>query len=109
MTVTIGEFKMNSSIIKEVCSLSGCTEIEVKSNSRKKEIIRARQILISYNHLIEFKNQEHSAKEFNRNHCNTVHSIKTVQKDYKTNKYYRKLFGEFLEANKKIITHKFRV
>lgn len=100
---------MNSSIISEVCKLSGCTEIEVKSKSRKREIVRARQILLSYNHLVEFENQETSGKEFNRNHSNVIHSIRTVQRDYQTDKNYRELFGEFLEINKKILTHKFRV
>ena len=59
--------------------------------------------------MIEFKNQENSAKEFNRKHSTVIHSIKTVQKDYQTNKEYRKLFGLFLESNKNIITHKFRL
>jgi len=98
---------MNSSIITEVCSLSGCTEDQVKSKSRKREIIRARQILLSYNHLILFKNQEQSAIEFNKSHCAVIHSIKTVQKDYSTDKNYRELFGEFLESNDKILKHKF--
>lgn len=98
---------MNSSIISEVCKLSGCTETEVKSKSRKREIVRARQILLSYSHLIEFKNQENSGKEFNRNHSNVIHSIRAVQKDYTTDKNYRELFGSFLESNRKIITHKF--
>lgn len=98
---------MDSSIISEVCKLSGCTENEVKSKSRKREIIRARQILLSYNHLVEFKNQHDSGKEFNADHAMVIHSIKAVQKDYQTDKNYRELFGSFLKSNKKIITHKF--
>jgi len=98
---------MTDYIISEVCSISGCTETEVKSKSKKLAIVRARQILISYNHLIEFKNQNDSAIEFNKSHSVTVHSIKTVQKDYNTDKNYRKLFGEFLESNDKILRHKF--
>lgn len=98
---------MNNSIISEVCNISGCTYDQVKSRSRKSEIVRARQILVSYNHLVLFKTQEDSANDFNIKHSTVIHSIKSVQRDYQTNKNYRKLFGEFLESNKKMLTHKF--
>lgn len=90
-----------------VCNLSGCNESDVITKSRKRPISTARHILISYNHLILLMKQEDAVKEFSVNHSMVIHSIRTVQNLYKTDKKYRSDFGEFLENNKKILTHKF--
>lgn len=99
---------MNSSVILEICNLTECTEDQVKSKSRKRNVVMARQILLSYNHLVLFKNQHDSGIEFNKSHSNVIHSIKTVQKDYFSNKRYRELFGEFLTNHPKILKHKIK-
>lgn len=101
-----GGFNMEN-IISKVCKLSECNEIDVITKSRKAEVVRARQILVSYNHLVLLKTQEISGKEFNVNHSTVIHCIKVVQNEFETNKKYRELFGEILLNNKKMLTHKF--
>lgn len=94
-------------ITSEVCRLSRCSVSDVYTKSRKLEIVRARHILISYNHLILLQKQEDSVHDFNVKHSMVCYCIRSVQNQFETNREYRELFGELLLNNKKMLTHRF--
>lgn len=89
--------KEYTEFIAKVCELSGCLKTDIKSKSRKREIVRARQIIISYRHVVMKLTQVKSTAPFGMKHSCAVHCVKVVKNDYHSNKDYRERFTEILE------------
>lgn len=85
-------------IIKTTCRVTGVSEDEIKSRSRLREIVTARQYackLISENTLFS---QREIGKFFGgMNHATVSHSIKTINILIKNNRFIRDQFHEIEE------------
>lgn len=80
--------------IARVCELSGCTPDEIKTNKRKREIVRARQLVsVGLVNIFDL-NLSESGRKINHDHTCYYGSIKAIRNDYQTDKSYRELFNE---------------
>lgn len=93
----MGYSKHYAEFVTEVCKLSDCRKTDIKTKSRKREIVRARQIIISYRHLVLGLTQEKATSPFNMNHSSVPHMVRVIKNDYEADKCYRNIFAEIFE------------
>lgn len=89
--------KEYSEFVTKVCELSDCRKSDIKTKSRKREVVRARQIIISYRHLVLGLTQKKSTSPFGMNHSSVPHIVKTVRNDYKVTNKYKETFDEIFK------------
>lgn len=79
--------------IKLVCMLSGCNADELSSRNRKRELVRARQLILvaGVNHFN--LTLEKAGDLVGRDHATFYNSYSAVLADYQTNSVYRDTFA----------------
>jgi len=73
-----------------VCRDFGITLKDIVSRSRKKDIVRPRQIAIFLSRRYTDKSLQVISKSFNRQHATAIHAIGAVEKEMKTSRVVRK-------------------
>jgi len=76
-SITIGAIK------KVVCTEFGISETEIASSSRKRAVVRPRQIAMFLARRYTKQSIQSIGKSFNRYHATVIHSINNVEKDLK--------------------------
>ncbi len=76
-SITIGSIK------KVVCSEFGISEAEIASSSRKKAVVRPRQIAMFLARRYTKQSIQSIGKSFNRYHATVIHSINNVENELK--------------------------
>lgn len=75
--ITLGSIK------KVVCKEFGITETEIASNSRKKGVVRPRQIAMFLARRHTKQSIQSIGRSFNRYHATVIHSINNIEKELK--------------------------
>jgi len=75
--ITLGSIK------KVVCKEFGISEKEIESNSRKKGIVRPRQIAMFLARRHTKQSIQAIGRNFNRYHATVIHSINNIEKEIK--------------------------
>ncbi len=76
-TITVGSIK------KVVCREFGISEKEIESNSRKREVVRPRQIAMFLARRHTRQSIQSIGRSFNRYHATVIHSINNIEKEIK--------------------------
>lgn len=92
---------IENEIINLICKCSEVTKEELLNEehfkSRKRELVTARQLHMSFSHLSLKRSQKLSGEMYRKNHDVVIHSIKTVKNLVETDKNYRTKFMELFE------------
>lgn len=95
--------RLNNNIMANACKLFGVTQTQILSNSRKREIVEARQLLMYYYNRIEGLSLSNTGIKFNKDHATVLHACKKVddliQVDKEFKNKYEILINGYEEEN----------
>lgn len=77
-------------VIKEVSKYYGLWEEQIKAKTRKREIVKPRQIAMYLIHKFSTYPLQQIGSIFNLNHATVIHAIKSVRNDIQTDKDFKK-------------------
>ena len=91
--------KLIESIEKIICEGQQVTLDQVRQNTRKGEIVFARQLLMYFTWLTKCGTQEEIGSRYaGRDHATVVHAVKMINNYIETDKHKAKLIGEYHNA-----------
>lgn len=92
---------IENEIINLICKCSDVTKEELLNKehfkNRKRELVTARQLHMSFVKLSLRKSQKASGAIYGKDHATVIHSIKTIKNLVETDKNYRIQFSELFE------------
>lgn len=91
--------KEDKNAIAVACSMYNVTKSKLLSDSRKREIVVPRQILMYYYNVFERMSLSDTGALFGKDHATVLHAKKSVKNMTETDKMYKKkLYNFFLKV-----------
>lgn len=67
------------------------------TKTRQREVVEARQVLMTYRKLVTGKSLKKVGKEFGKDHATVLHAIQTVNNLIETDKVFHDKYKQFIE------------
>ena len=69
----------------------------ITTKTRQREVVEARQVLMTYRKIVTGKSLKKVGKEFGKDHATVLHAIRTVNNLVETDKVFHNKYKRFIE------------